>query len=49
MEIKYDKLVRDNIIKIIENDGETAVWRYLNDEEYWNYLLKKRYRRIRRS
>lgn len=41
MEIKYDKLVRDNIIKIIENDGEIAVWRYLNDEDYWNYLLKK--------
>ncbi len=38
---KYDKLVRDHIPDIIRSrDGEPIV-RVLNDEEYWEYLLKK--------
>lgn len=38
---KYDKLVRDHIPDIIRfRDGEPIV-RVLNDEEYWEYLLKK--------
>lgn len=38
---KYDKLVRDYIPDIIRSrDGEPIV-RVLNDEEYWEYLLKK--------
>ena len=38
---KYDKLVRDHIPNIIRSrDGEPIV-RVLNDEEYWEYLLKK--------
>lgn len=38
---KYDKLVRDHIPDMIRSrDGEPIV-RVLNDEEYWEYLLKK--------
>ena len=37
----YDKLVRDNIIDIIESSGEKAVYHVASDEEYWAYLLKK--------
>ena len=38
---KYDKLVRDHILDIIRSrDGEPIV-RVLNDQEYWEYLLKK--------
>jgi len=37
----YNKLVRDNIPNIIESNGEKAVYHISNDEEYWNYLLKK--------
>lgn len=38
---KYDKLVRDHIPDIIRSrDGEPIV-RVLNDQEYWEYLLKK--------
>lgn len=42
MEIVYDKLVRDNIPKIIKYNGSEPYFRILNDEEYWEYLLKKR-------
>lgn len=41
MEKIYDKLVRDNIPDIIKADGEEPITRILNDEEYWDYLLKK--------
>ena len=41
MEKVYNKLVRDNIIDIIKNNGEEPIYRVLNDEEYWEYLLKK--------
>lgn len=41
MERIYKKLVRDNIPKIIENTGEKAIYRTLNDDEYWQYLLEK--------
>lgn len=41
MEKVYDKLVRDNIPDIIRKNGEEPVTRVLNDEEYWEYLLKK--------
>lgn len=37
----YNKLVRDNIPSIIEENGEKAVYHVLSDEEYWSYLLKK--------
>lgn len=41
MEKIYNKLVRDNIIDIIKNNGEEPIYRVLNDEEYWEYLLIK--------
>ena len=41
MEIVYNKLVRDNIPEIIESNGDEPYFRILNDEEYWQYLLKK--------
>ena len=41
MEIVYDKLVRDNIPEIIKSNGSKPYFRILNDEEYWEYLLKK--------
>lgn len=37
----YDKLVRDNIPDIIEASGKNAVCRVLNDQEYWEFLLRK--------
>ena len=41
MEIIYDKLVRDNIPEIIKSNGGEPHFCKLNDEEYWEYLLKK--------
>ena len=41
MEQIFNKLVRDNIPKIIENNNETAVTRILTDEEFRCELLKK--------
>lgn len=41
MEKQYDKLVRDNIPEIIIANGGQPFCRELNDEEYWEYLLKK--------
>ena len=35
MEIVYDKLVRDNIPKIIKSNGGEPHFRNLNDEEYY--------------
>ena len=37
----YNKLVRDKIPKIINDDNRKAVTRILNDEEYLNELNKK--------
>lgn len=41
MEKIYNKLVRDKIPEIIENDGERPVVRVLNDDEYRIELEKK--------
>ena len=41
MEKIYNKLVRDKIPEIIENDGETPEVRVLNDNEYKKELEKK--------
>ena len=43
MEQIYNKLVRDNIPNIIENNGEIPVTRTLSDEEYKLELEKKLY------
>lgn len=40
-EIHYNKLVRDKIPTIIENQGDTAITRILDDVEYLTYLKKK--------
>lgn len=37
----FNKLVRDNIPNIIENNGEKAIIRILGDEEYRVELYKK--------
>ena len=41
MEKIYNKLVRDNIPEIIENDGEIPITRVLTEEEYKIELYKK--------
>ena len=41
MDITYDKLIRDHIPQIIEEQGKYAVTRRLNDREYLLYLNKK--------
>ena len=41
MEVVYYKLVRDNIPEIIRNNDGEPIYRVLNDNEYWEYLLKK--------
>lgn len=41
MEKIYNKLVRDNIPNIIENDNEIPVCRILSDDEYRVELYKK--------
>ena len=41
MEKIFNKLVRDNIPNIIDNHGEVAVTRVLDDEEYKKELYKK--------
>ncbi len=41
MEKMFNKLVRDNIPNIIENNGESAITRKLSDQEYKLELLKK--------
>ena len=41
MEKIYNKLVRDKIPEIIENDGEKPILRVLNDNEYKKELEKK--------
>ena len=37
----FNKLVRDNIPNIIENNGEKAITRILSDKEYRVELYKK--------
>ena len=41
MEKIYNKLVRDNIPDIIKNNDGIPVYKILNDEDYWKYLLIK--------
>lgn len=41
MEIIYNKLVRDNIPEIIKSNNGKPYIRILNDDEFWEYLLKK--------
>ncbi len=41
MEKVFNKLVRDNIPNIIDSNGEVAVTRVLNNEEYRLELYKK--------
>ncbi len=47
MEKIYDKLVRDNIPDICRANGEEPFIHTLNDEEYWEYLLKKDYEELK--
>lgn len=37
----YNKLVRDKIPEIIEKNGEKAITKILDNNEYWNSLLEK--------
>ena len=41
MKNKYNKLVRDNIPNIIKANGEEPIYHTLNDNEYWDALLRK--------
>lgn len=41
MRREYNKLVRDKIPEIIERNGDKAIVRVLDDEEYKKELLKK--------
>lgn len=39
--VKYNKLIRDNIVQIIESKGKKAKFRVANDSEYLQYLILK--------
>ncbi|QLG60653.1 nucleoside triphosphate pyrophosphohydrolase [Halorarum salinum] len=41
MPTEYDKLIRDRIPEVIESNGETAVTRRVEGEEYGDYLAEK--------
>lgn len=43
MEENYNKLVRDNIIDIIKNNGEEPIYSILDDSSYIDCLEKKLY------
>ena len=38
---KYNKLIRDRILKIIRGAGEKPFWRVLNKKEYFEEVKKK--------
>ena len=38
---KYNKLIRDRILKIIRGAGEKPFWRVLNKKEYFKEVKKK--------
>jgi predicted house-cleaning noncanonical NTP pyrophosphatase (MazG superfamily) len=42
----YNKLVRDKIPKIIENNGKKFSTKVLNDEDYTKYLKEKAYEEL---
>ena len=37
----YNKLVRDKIPEIIEKNGEKAITKILDNNDYWSSLLEK--------
>jgi predicted house-cleaning noncanonical NTP pyrophosphatase (MazG superfamily) len=39
--VKYNKLVRDKIIEIIEADGKKAEFQLVKGKELYNYLIQK--------
>lgn len=39
--MSYDKLIRDNVPQIIENDGKMCQCKTLSDDEYIKYLDRK--------
>ncbi len=39
--MSFNKLVRDRIPDIIKESGHTPYYRIMNDDEYWNELVKK--------
>ena len=39
--MEYNKLVRDKIPEIIESNNEEAIYRYLSDNEFKEYLKLK--------
>lgn len=46
MKIRYDKLVRDNIIDIIESDGKQSTYELVSDDVKLDYLHRKLYEEL---
>jgi predicted house-cleaning noncanonical NTP pyrophosphatase (MazG superfamily) len=44
---KVQKLVRDKIPKIIQNQNQTPIWRKMDEDEYKKELIKKLFEEIR--